>query len=65
MILRIPEAIYINRNLRPKDDPQEVEVELVDNTLSFGFNDGAINLYLTLDEMRAIMRLFDAPGGDS
>ena len=65
MILRISESIWINRNVRPKDDPQEVEVELVDDKLWFGFNDGAINLVLTLDEMRAIMRLFDAPGGES
>ncbi len=64
MKLHIPESIYINKNIRPKDDAQEVVVEEIDGMLWISYNDGAINLALTLEEMRGIMRLFDVPEED-
>lgn len=69
MILRIPEAIFINRNVRPKEDPQEIEVECFDDagekTIWFGYKYGAVNLCLTIAQLRAIMRLFDVPDDET
>lgn len=66
MRLQIDEALFINRNLRPKDDAQTIEIEMVDDgMLLLSYNDGSISLYLYLEQLRAILRLFDTAEDES
>lgn len=69
MILQIPNVLYINKHLRPPKDGNEdgkpIEVEDTgDGLLQFSYDGGAIELVFSIEDLRAIMRLFDVPEDD-
>lgn len=57
--LFIPDVMWINRGVAKKDDIQGVEVTLDDEEVTIALPGNAIEVILTLEELRAIMRLFD------
>lgn len=61
MILQIPNALHINRGVRAKDDALDVNVELDSNCIWINSDptNSAIQIVLTLDEVRSIVRLFN------
>jgi hypothetical protein len=58
--LHIPESLYINKTVRPKDDAQDITVEEIDGVIWIHSKNEAISIALEMEELRAIMRFFEA-----
>lgn len=61
MILTIPGTIRIYRGIRSSDYSQEAMVERERDNIIIANEKGTVHLRFTLEELRAIMRLFDTP----
>lgn len=60
MELRIYGALSIYKRLHPTDGAEQIIVaRLSNNIISFGRAKGDLEISLTIEELRAIMRLFD------
>lgn len=64
LILWIPKVLVVNKRTNPTDDALAVYVTLDDGCVVIETEKRNINLVLTLDELRAIVRLFDVPSDE-
>lgn len=62
LVLQIPRVLDVLKRANPTDDTQTVYVTLDDDCIVMETEKQNINLVFSLDEMRAIMRLFDHEG---
>lgn len=64
LVLTVPDTIIYHRGVKAKLMPMDVTVECDGGIVSFYGPGKAIELMLEIDELRAIMRLFDVAESD-
>lgn len=61
LVLTLSDTIVYHRGVKTKTMPMDITVEYEDGLICFYGPGKAIEMMLTIEELRAIMRLFDVP----